>query len=135
MKKFLLVLSLAAAVSFPAFACCGCKCEDGDKNTAAAQEETVQEEQIFDKCDASLQMKIAKAQQDGQELGELRIIVMTSDDGAEMKNYIAANGGKVRSRHGRIFACQLPFSALSGLNALKSVTRIEGDQQVFLDKQ
>lgn len=135
MKKILFALSIVAAVSFPAFACLGCKCADADKEPAVKQEETVQEKQSFDKCDAPLQMKIAKAQQEGQELGELRIIVQTSDDGAEMKEYIAANGGKVRSRHGRIFACQLPSQALAGLNALESVTRIEGDQQVFLDKK
>lgn len=135
MKKILFALSIAVAVSFPAFACLGCKCADTDKETAVKQEEAVQEKQTFDKCDAALQMKIAKAQQEGQELGELRIIVQTNGDGAEMKDYINANGGKVRSRHGRIFACQLPFQALAGLNSLPSVVRIEGDQQVFLDKE
>ena len=65
MKKLLFALSIAAAVSFPAFACLGCKCADADKEPAVKQEETVQEKQSFDKCDAPLQMKIAKAQQEG----------------------------------------------------------------------
>ncbi len=60
----------------------------------------------------------------------VRVLVKTDDKGAQTASYLSKNGGRINSRHGGIVSLTLPYSALSGLAKLNSVSYIEASKPV-----
>ena len=70
------------------------------------------------------------AKGDREFADSVRVLAKTDDKGVQTASYLAQNGGRVNSRHGGIVSLTMPYSALSGLAKLDSVSYIEASKPV-----
>ena len=100
------------------------------------------EDQSANKFDAAIKMAMASSN-GAQRLSAMtcakgeqgfadgvRVLVKTSDRGAQVSSYLSKRGGRINSRHGNIVSLILPYEALKGLAKLDSVSYIEASRSL-----